>query len=156
MTPHFERVSCASAGLLSGLHRICFPEDPWDTRAIVEVMGIPGFFGQMAWGAKTPSGFGLALHLGKECEIISIGVVPEHRRAGIGAALLDSICCEARVRAADCVILEVAQDNAAARALYSKQGFTVVGCRRDYYCRAGRLIDALILRRPLVTAAQAT
>jgi ribosomal-protein-alanine N-acetyltransferase len=147
-----EPVSRASVGLLSALHRICFPEDPWDIRAIVEILGIPGFFGQMAWEAKTSVGFGLAVDLGEECEILSLGVVPQQRRAGIGAALLDSICFEARMRGADSVALEVAQDNAAARALYTKQGFSVVGHRRDYYCQAGRLVDALILRRPLATA----
>jgi ribosomal-protein-alanine N-acetyltransferase len=152
MTCRLELVSRASVGLLSSLHGICFPEDPWDIRAIVEILGIPGFFGQMAWGAKTPIGFALALDLGSECEILSLGVVPRHRRAGIGAALLDSICSEARKRGAESVTLEVAQDNAAARGLYTKQGFSVVGHRRNYYCQAGRLVDALILRRPLATA----
>jgi ribosomal-protein-alanine N-acetyltransferase len=156
MTCRLETVSCASVGLLSALHRICFPEDPWDIRAIVEILGIPGFFGQIAWEAEAPSGFALALDLGKECEILSLGVVPHKRRAGIGAALLDSICCDARVRGAESVALEVAQDNAAARALYAARGFGVVGHRRDYYCQAGRLVDAFILRRPLATAALAT
>jgi [ribosomal protein S18]-alanine N-acetyltransferase len=152
MTCRLEPVSRASVGLLSSLHRICFPEDPWDIRAMVEILGIPGFFGQMAREAKTQVGFGLAVDLGKECEILSLGVVPQRRRAGIGAALLDSICFEARMRGADSVALEVAQDNAAARALYTKQGFSVVGHRRDYYCQAGRLVDAFILRRPLAIA----
>jgi [ribosomal protein S18]-alanine N-acetyltransferase len=152
MTCRLEPVSRASVCLLSSLHRICFPEDPWDIHAMVEILGIPGFFGQMAREAKTQVGFGLAVDLGKECEILSLGVVPQRRRAGIGAALLDSICFEARMRGAASVALEVAQDNAAARALYTKQGFKVVGHRRDYYCQAGRLVDAFILRRPLAIA----
>jgi ribosomal-protein-alanine N-acetyltransferase len=156
MTLRLESVTCTSARLLSALHGVCFPEDPWDIRAIVEILGIPGFFGQMAWEEETPSGFALALNLGSECEILSLGVVFRRRRVGIGTALLDSICSEARVRGAESVALEVAQDNAAARSLYTKQGFNVVGHRRDYYCRAGRLVDALILRRPLTAAALAT
>jgi ribosomal-protein-alanine N-acetyltransferase len=156
MTFRLEPATCTSARLLSALHRVCFPEDPWNIRAIVEILGIPGFFGQMAWEEKTPSGFALALDLGSECEILSLGVVLPQRRAGIGAALLDSICSEARVRGAESVTLEVAQDNAAARSLYTKQGFNVVGHRRDYYSQAGRLVDALVLRRPLTAAALAT
>jgi ribosomal-protein-alanine N-acetyltransferase len=152
MTCRLEPVSRGSVGLLSSLHRICFPEDPWDIHAMVEILSIPGFFGQMAREAKTQVGFGLAVDLGKECEILSLGVVPQRRRAGIGAALLDSICFEARMRGADSIALEVAQDNAAARALYTEQGFNVVGHRRDYYCQAGRLVDAFILRRPLAIA----
>ena len=117
---------------------------------------MPGFFGQIAWGKQTRSGFALALDLGDECEILSLGVVPEQRRAGIGTALLNSICCAAQLRAAACVALEVAEDNVAARTLYAKQGFIVVGRRRNYYCQAGRVVDALILRRSLARAALAT
>jgi len=156
MTLRIEPVSRAAAGPLSLLHRVCFPEDPWDVPAIAEIMGIPGFFGQIALGNEAPAGFALALDLGGECEILSLGVVPDRRRAGIGIALLDSICVVAGLRRAECVKLEVAVDNAAARALYAREGFTVVGCRRNYYCQRGRLVDALILRRVLVTALPAT
>ena len=156
MTLRIEPVSRAAAGPLSLLHRVCFPEDPWDVPAIAEIMGIPGFFGQIAWGKEAPAGFVLALDLGNECEILSLGVVPDQRRAGIGMALLDSVCFAARLRGAECVALEVAVDNAAARALYAREGFTVLGRRRNYYCQRGQLVDALILRRALVTALPAT
>jgi ribosomal-protein-alanine N-acetyltransferase len=156
MTLRIEPVSRAAAGPLSLLHRVCFPEDPWDVPAIAEIMGIPGFFGQLAWEKEAPAGFALALDLGGECEILSLGVVPDQRRAGIGIALLDSVCLAAGLCGAGCIALEVAVDNAAARALYAREGFTVVGCRRNYYCQRGRLVDALILRRALVTALSAT
>lgn len=155
MTRHIEPISAAAAGPLSMLHRVCFPEDPWDVAAIGEIMGIPGFFGQIAWEKEAAAGFALALDLGNQCEILSLGVVPDHRRAGIGMALLDSICFAARLRGAESVALEVAVDNTAARALYVTKGFTVVGHRRNYYCQGGRLADALILRRALATASLA-
>jgi ribosomal-protein-alanine N-acetyltransferase len=44
------------------------------------------------------------------------------------------------------VILEVAADNPAARALYARAGFREVGRRRNYYRRPARRADALILR----------
>jgi ribosomal-protein-alanine N-acetyltransferase len=156
MTCHIEPVSCIAAGPLSLLHRVCFPEDPWDIPAIAGVMGIPGFFGQIAWGKEAPAGFALALDLGNECEILSLGVAPDQRRSGIGVALVDSICFTAQMRGAGSVALEVAVDNAAARALYARERFIVVGRRRNYYCQRGRLVDALILRRALVTAMPAT
>src|SRR5216683_3675412 len=156
MTRRIEPVSRVAAGPLSLLHQVCFPEDPWDIPAIAGIMGIPGFFGQIAWGKEAPAGFVLALDLGNECEILSLGVAPDQRRAGIGMALLDSVCFAASLRGAECVALEVAVDNAAARALYAREGFTVLGRRRNYYCQRGRLVDALILRRALVTALPAT
>ncbi|SRR2546425_2113083 len=156
MTCLIEPVSRAAAGPVSLLHRACFPEDAWDVPAITAIMGMPGFFGQIARAKEAPTGFVLALDLGNECEILSLGVLPDQRRAGIGTALLDSICFAARLHGAECVALEVAVDNAAALALYARKGFTVVGRRPNYYCQAGRLVDALILSRALVTATLAT
>jgi len=87
--------------------------------------------------------------LGEEAEIVSLGVVPAYRRCGMGSALMDAICGEARSQGAEGVVLEVARDNEAACALYVARGFTVVGCRRNYYRRAEGLVDALIMRVPL-------
>jgi ribosomal-protein-alanine N-acetyltransferase len=156
MTRQVEPVSRAAAGPLSILHRACFPEDPWEIPAITEIMGIPGFFGKVAWEENAAAGFVLALDLGKECEILSLGVVPGQRRTGIGSALLDSTCFEARLRGAESVALEVAVDNTAARALYAAKRFTVVGRRRNYYRQTGHLVDALLLRLALATAFLAT
>jgi len=156
MTCRLEPASRAAATLLSALHAICFPDDPWDVSSIVAAMGIPGFFGQLAWKEERPAGFALALDLGGECELLSLGVVPEQRRSGIGSTLLCSICAVARSRDARSVALEVAEDNTAARALYVKQGFTEVGRRRHYYDRARNPIDGLILRRTLIAAEPAT
>ena len=91
--------------------------------------------------------------LGGEAEILSLGVLPITGGAGLVRLLLDAVCGEARLRGAECVVLEVAADNDAARALYAGRGFIVVGRRRNYYRRAGGLVDALILRAPLATAA---
>jgi ribosomal-protein-alanine N-acetyltransferase len=156
MSCHLEPVSRAAAALISALHEVCFPGDPWSGSAIDEVMGIPGFFGQIACQEESPAGFVLALYLGDECEILSLGVVPEKRRAGIASMLLHSVCVAARLRGATSVTLEVAEDNTAACALYTKQGFTKVGRRRRYYNRTRNVIDALILRRVVVTAELAT
>ena len=134
---------------LAALHRACFPEDPWDAAAIAGIIGMAGFFGRLAWRQEVPVGFALALVLGEECEILSLGILPPHRRAGIGRTLLAAICREARERRAAFAVLEVAIDNIAARALYAGFGFTQVGSRSKYYRRRGSLIDAVILRLPL-------
>jgi [ribosomal protein S18]-alanine N-acetyltransferase len=144
-----ERVSNVRAGPLSMLHRACFPEDPWNSREIAEIMTIQGSFGRIAWADEIPAGFALALDLREECEILSLGVLPEWRRAGIGSALLDSVSSEARARGAECIVLEVAVDNSAALALYTARAFVPVGHRRNYYRRVSSRIDALVLRRAI-------
>lgn len=151
MTRRLEPVSLGMAEALSILHGACFHEDPWDLGAVGAMMGIAGFFGRIAWEDEEPAGFILALDLGGECEILSLGVVPERRRAGIGSALLASVCLEARLRGAISVVLEVAADNLAARALYAVRGFISVGCRPNYYRQAGRSVDALVLRLALAS-----
>jgi len=140
----------AAAGRVSTLHRVCFPEDSWDLGSIGQIMRIPGFFGRIGWIQDHPVGFALALALGEEAEILSLGVLPGHRRAGAGRALLASIRLEAQRRGIEGIVLEVAVDNTAARALYATCGFTEVGRRRNYYHRAGCFVDALILRVSLM------
>ena len=140
----------AAAGRVSTLHRVCFPEDSWDLGSIGQIMRIPGFFGRIGWIQDHPVGFALALALGEEAEILSLGVLPGHRRAGAGRALLASIRLEAQRRGIEGIVLEVAVDNTAARALYAACGFTEVGRRRNYYHRAGCFVDALILRVSLM------
>jgi [ribosomal protein S18]-alanine N-acetyltransferase len=144
-----EPVSVVMAGLLSALHRSSFSQDPWDIPTVAEIMRIAGFFGRVACENGQPTGFVMALDLGEECEILSLGVLPEWRRAGCGSALLASACREAKLRGSRSVVLEVATDNNAAHAFYAARGFTSVGRRPNYYRRAGHLVDALVLRLAL-------
>jgi [ribosomal protein S18]-alanine N-acetyltransferase len=117
---------------LALLHARCFPEEPWDAEALRRILALSGGFGRLAWQGDMTIGFVLARDLGDECEILSLGVVPESERQGRPSA-----------------VLEVAADNAAARALYTRAGFVAVGHRPRYYRRAGEVVDALILRCPV-------
>jgi len=146
--PAARRISAlpAAAGPLALLHRACFPDDPWDAEALARIMGLSGCFGRLAWDGETPAGFVLARDLGDECEVLSIGVTPDRRRHGTGARLMAAVLAEARRRGIVSVVLEVAAGNAAARGLYRRLGFASVGRRPRYYCRAGTMEDALIMR----------
>lgn len=150
MSLHLTPVPALGAEPLAALHRACFPEDPWNAAAIAEILALKGFFGRLAWRDEAPVGFALALDLEGECEILSLGTLPRHRRAGIARTLLAEVCREARERRAEFAVLEVAIDNIAARALYAGFGFTQAGSRPKYYRRGDTLIDAVILRFPLV------
>ncbi len=114
-------------------------------------MAIAGFFGRIAWQDDNAAGLALAQGLGEECEILALGVLPERRRTGIGAALLESVAADARCRDARALFLEVAEDNIAARALYAACGFVQIGRRANYYRHTSRLVDALVLRLLLST-----
>jgi ribosomal-protein-alanine N-acetyltransferase len=141
----------SAAEPLALLHACCFPEEPWDAEALRRLLGLSGGFGRLAWDGDMPIGFVLARDLGDECEILSLGVVPEHRRRGAGSALLRAVFDEAARLGRPSVVLEVAADNSAARALYAGAGFVAVGHRPRYYRRTGGMIDGLILRCPVGT-----
>jgi ribosomal-protein-alanine N-acetyltransferase len=85
-----------------------------------------------------------------EAELLTVAVAPEARRLGLGRSLVSRFIYQARLRGAESAFLEVAEDNAAARALYRATGFAEAGRRRGYYCRPdGSTLDALVLVRPL-------
>jgi ribosomal-protein-alanine N-acetyltransferase len=143
-------VDVTHAALLAGMHRICFAE-PWDEKAMRELVLMPGFFGFIAApmpGDQHPRGFILCRMAVDEAEVLTFLVLPPYRRGGLATALLDRATDAARQGGATALFLEVAADNDPARHLYSQQGFEQVGCRPRYY---GNAIDALVLRRGLST-----
>jgi [ribosomal protein S18]-alanine N-acetyltransferase len=80
-------------------------------------------------------------------EILTVGVLPAARRAGIARRMLETLLGEAVRRGAAEAFLEVRVDNAAALALYEREGFEQVGRRVGYY-DAGR-VDAITMRKEL-------
>lgn len=71
-------------------------------------------------------GFIVTRDLAGEVEVLNLATAPENRRQGVATALLDSIDSED-------IFLEVRESNVAARKLYEKLGFIVVGARPEYY-----------------------
>lgn len=95
-------------------------------------------------------GFALARVVLDEAELLTIATAPDARRKGIARGLLSELLAQVTARGAGQIFLEVATDNAAARALYHAAGFAQAGRRAGYYPRPhGPAADALILRKPL-------
>ncbi len=134
--------------LVSALHGQCFADERWDERAVAEILAMPGTFGFMATNDGLPAGFIIARVAADECEIVSLGVCPPMRQAGLGRALLKAALSEAATFQVQAVFLEVAEDNMTARRLYKSEGFVLAGRRSDYYRRAHRRdAAALVLVR---------
>lgn len=146
MSCRLEPLPAGAALPLSRLHRLCFPDDPWDAAACGEILAMPGCFGLLAWEETAPVGFGLALAVGEVCEVLALGVIPERRRGGIGHALVAALIGAARQRGGSALLLEMAEDNAAAAALYAGHGFVAIGRRARYYRRGRHAVDAVVLR----------
>ena len=142
--PQIRRAHDEDLDLLVELERACLP-DFWrkdtlrnlmnEARYLVLIIEDWGYL--IGWSA---SGAG---------EIERVGVVPQRRGCGWGAALVDEAVAAFANRNAREVWLEVRQSNAAARALYARCGFEESGRRRAYYDDGE---DAILMKRELPRA----
>lgn len=133
----------ADAPALAALHAAAFPPgEQWDASAIRLLLDMPGGFGLL----EPDAGFVLARVAADEAEILTLAVAPAARRQGHGGALLACAMAAAAARGAATMFLEVAERNAAARALYAAAGFAEAGRRRRYYPDGA---DALVLKTVL-------
>lgn len=125
---------------MATLHAEAF-DAPWGEAAFQALIGQTGVS-----LIEEADGFILIRTVADEGEILTLAVRPSARRSGLGTRLVEQGVVEAAARGATRLFLEVAEDNAAARALYARAGFTQAGLRRRYYARAeGPAVDALVL-----------
>ena len=130
----------AAAARLADLHAGAFSA-PWDAAAFESLLGQAGVF-----AIEAPQGFILIHAVADEAEILTLAVDPAARRQGLGARLVREAAAAAAACGAARLFLEVADDNAAALALYAGAGFIEAGRRTGYYARPdGGRQDALIL-----------
>ena len=78
--------------------------------------------------------------------IITLDVLPEARRHGLGASLLTRAEKELKTAGCDDVALEVAEDNSPAIGFYKKHGYTVLKILPRYYLDS---IDGLLMGKRL-------
>lgn len=97
-------------------------------------------------GGERPVGIVLARRVLDLLEIDQLGVLPEARRTGAATAMLAALLRQAVAEGLVEAQLELAESNAAARGLYDRLGFVVVGRRARYYPDGD---DALLLSRSL-------
>lgn len=99
------------------------------------------------------AGFLIASVAGDDWEIENIVVRSDARRRGLGLRLVGELATRALARGARNLSLEVRESNAAARRLYEKCEFEIVGRRRAYYANPEE--DALLYSRAIASEAPA-
>ena len=141
-------------GRMAQIHAEGFAH-PWDRfefermtsqGAVVDLLISQGLFGEIA------TGFAISQIVAGEAELFSIALDREVRGRHLAAPLLEAHGARLRRAGAECLFLEVAEDNAAALGLYRRLGFEEIGRRKGYYpgesAKAGRR-DALAMRLDL-------
>ena len=146
---HIRGATARDADALSALEAACFGAAAWGDGQIAEAVSMDGVSVLVAERASGDAlvGFALWRSVADEAEILTVGVKPSARRAGLGAQLLAEMLMASRAAGAKALFLEVAETNAAARALYARAGFAAISERPRYY-RNGD--TAIVMRRDLV------
>ncbi|MBE6633783.1 MAG: ribosomal-protein-alanine N-acetyltransferase [Ruminococcaceae bacterium] len=114
------------------IEALCFAE-PWSANALRLLTGESGF-GVVALNEEARIlGYGGMLIAPDEGQITNIAVHPDHRRLGVGHAILSALEQEALDRGLEQLSLEVRVSNLAAISLYERHGFEAAGRRRGFY-----------------------
>jgi len=135
---------------LHSIDNICFPPGIAYSKAELRYyLQHPKSFTAIAQSdAQTIAGFCTGHLLMREGRrfghIITIDVLPDARRRGVGRVLLRAVEDHFKLNAADSVRLEVAIDNSQAQAFYQSMGYARIGMIPRYY--AGHL-DALVMEK---------
>ncbi len=130
------------------LDKELFPYSPWSasqykeefsspTRhfvvAVDDEQSIIGYAGVFAPGAA-------------EADVLTVGVVPNHRGKGVARQLMELLTNWAHNQGSTAMMLEVKVDNAEAIGLYESLGYSKLNTRKDYF---GPGLDALVMRLEL-------
>ena len=97
--------------------------------------------------AGTVLGYGGFWAIADEGHITNVAVHPINRKMGCGSKIVQAMLAKATLLGLRLLTLEVRRSNEAAKRLYEKYGFEVVGERRKYYSQPTE--DALLMTKYL-------
>ena len=128
------------------LEKLCFA-DPWSEKSIASELTNPLSYWLVAVEVDTVAGYIGSQSVMGESDMMNVAVAPEHRRRGVGEALVSALAEVLKEQGNESLALEVRASNMPAIALYEKLGFAQVGRRPGYYRNPRE--DALILKKML-------
>ncbi|MBM7518934.1 ribosomal-protein-alanine acetyltransferase [Nocardioides nitrophenolicus] len=130
------------------LEAVAFPLDPWSANLVGEGVGgsLPTVSYLVAEAAARFAGYAVLSVVDVDAELQRIAVPEPDRRTGVATGLLAAVRASAAAGGAERLLLEVREDNLAARMFYERHGFAELGRRPRYY-RDGT--DALVLSTPV-------
>ena len=134
--------------VMVSLDKQLFPYSPWSSGQYREEIFAPTRHFIVALNdAQSVIGYaGVFAPRGTAADILTVGVIPEHRGQGIARALMALITEWAITQGSNAVMLEVKIDNVEAISLYETLGYVKLNIRKDYF---GSGLDALVMRKDL-------
>ncbi len=138
------RAGPAHAAVLTALHDSAF-DSAWKEDAFRTLLALPGVFALIVLdSSEQPAGLVMMRETVDEAEVLTLCTRPDRRRSGLARRLLREAFRSLDNSVTRCFV-EVAEDNAAARALYESAGYRTVGVRAGYYETDRGRIDALVM-----------
>lgn len=136
--------------VLADLHGRCFAKG-WSHLEFESFFERAGVFSSIAYHKETGAvGFVLCWVIEDQCDLLSMGVLADSRRDGVGLMLLNYALENAALLGAKHMVLEVNVNNAAAQSLYESYGFEKFSIRKGYYSNVdGTRSDAICMRKAL-------
>ena len=130
------------------LDKELFPYSPWSTSQYKEEFSSPTRYFVVALDvAENIVGYAGVFAAGSvEADILTVGVVPEHRGKGIAKELMALITDWAKDQGSTAMMLEVKTDNLEAIGLYESLGYSTLNIRKDYF---GAGLNAQVMRLEL-------
>ncbi len=140
-----RRIGASDAAAMASLHAQCF-DRPWSALDMAVHAGR-----DLCLGIKEPLASFAILRLSDvDAEVLTIATGPAQRGNGLAGLVLVKAEESCRTKGLRDIFLEVAEDNAPARALYKRLGYEPIGRRPAYYKRSRGRIAAITYRRILI------
>lgn len=142
-------MGAADLDVVAELEPVLFGRDAWSRQTYAEELGLGTRRYVVAVADGTVVGYA-GIDLAAEAQVMTVGVVPGHRRRGVATAMMTHLVGQARAAGARSVLLEVRAGDAGAQTLYRGLGFAEIGVRRGYYQHDRE--DAVVMRLRLTPA----
>lgn len=149
VTPAVEPATPRDARALAALHQGSFHRG-WGEGEFLSMLAERNTLVHRLRLGRDVIGFAVSRIAADEAELLSIAIAVKARGGGLSRDLLQVHLGHLAGRGVRAVFLEVEENNAPARRLYARAGFTPVGRRERYYREAGGAdLNAVVMRRDL-------
>ncbi|HFR3186690.1 TPA: ribosomal protein S18-alanine N-acetyltransferase [Streptococcus suis] len=136
---HYDGQENLAEAVLAVMESV-YEQSPWTLEQIASSMSSQDEDYYLAYKGQELVGFLAVQTVLDEMEILQIAVKADFQRLGIASQLMAAV-----MDWEGDIFLEVRESNSAAQALYTRQHFTKIGKRKDYY--RNPVEDAVIMKR---------
>ncbi|HFI0148080.1 TPA: ribosomal protein S18-alanine N-acetyltransferase [Streptococcus suis] len=136
---HYDGQENLAEAVLAVMQSV-YDQSPWTLEQIVTSMASQDEDYYLGYEGQELVGFLAVQTVLDEMEILQIAVKADFQRLGIASQLMAAV-----MDWEGDIFLEVRESNSAAQALYTRQHFTKIGKRKDYY--RNPVEDAVIMKR---------